>query len=105
MVNLGKVSLKTVMFNKPNEADRLGPKGTWPGGEAQRSSPADDAAPVERHNLTRSDRRRERGKPVVLSKGATPRDSPAQEVPRGRRAEEEGASEGPSVIGGIGVAP
>jgi hypothetical protein len=35
----------------------------------QRFSPADDASPAERHDLTRSVTSAERGKPVVLPQG------------------------------------
>jgi hypothetical protein len=58
------------MFDKPGtdveDADRLGPKGVWPGAEAQRSSAADDAPPAERHDLTHSGIDTKHGKPEAL---------------------------------------
>jgi len=66
MVNPGEVLCKGRDVQQAKGADRPEPKGTWPGGGAQRSPPADDAPPAERHYLTRSEGPRERGKPVVL---------------------------------------
>src|SRR5258707_7513316 len=69
------------MFNKPRwslclgpkAADRLEPKGEWPGAGAQRSSAADDAPPASRHDLTHSVASAERGKPVVSPPGKASR--------------------------------
>jgi hypothetical protein len=73
MVNPGEVLLKAVMFVQPGTevegADRLGPKGMWPGAGVQRSPAADGAPPAERHDLTHAGTDEERGKPVVLPRG------------------------------------
>ena len=53
----------------PEAADRLEPKGTWPGAEVQRSSAADVVPPTQRHDLTHSVMSAERGKPVAFPLG------------------------------------
>jgi hypothetical protein len=45
-------SLQRRYQNKPNGADRLGPKGMWPGMEADNSFIADVVPPAYGRNLT-----------------------------------------------------
>jgi hypothetical protein len=78
-------------------ADRLEPKGEWPGAGVQRSSAAEDAPPAQRHDLTRSVASAERGKPVAApttgkrpvrcADGAAGNGRGSQRRPPGHRAE------------------
>ena len=69
-VNSGEVLLKTVMFDRPERKHKLligwNQKVSGQVQGLQRSSVADDAPPVDRHNLTPNDRSDERSNPVVL---------------------------------------
>ena len=78
---------------------RLGPKGTWSGPEAPNSSGAVVVPPAERRDLTHTVTATERGKPVVSPRGK----AVSQERLMARRVEEEGASEGRSVMERIGI--
>src|SRR6516162_9332313 len=51
-VNPGEVLLKAVSLNKPKDAARLEPNGTWSGPGARYSPGADGAPPAEKHDLT-----------------------------------------------------
>jgi hypothetical protein len=55
--------------------------------------------PANRQSLTYRVHQEERGKPVVLPQGTAHREV----VPKGRRVNEEGASEGRPVMGRIGI--
>src|SRR5947209_14908477 len=76
--------------------------GSGPG--APNSPGAADAPPAERRDLPHTVTAAERGKPVAAPapKG---RESDSQEKPTRQRVQEEGASEGRSVIDRIGVEP
>jgi hypothetical protein len=51
-VNTGELSLNVVTNERAKDADRLYPKGKWPGTEASFSSVMDDVPPAEREDLT-----------------------------------------------------
>jgi len=96
---------KGPLVSDPEAAVRLepkgkGPNGPWPGAGTQRFPAADAEPPAERHDLTRAVTSAERGKPVALPGGV----GRSQDQPTGLRVQDEGASEGPPVMGGIGVA-
>lgn len=46
MVNISEPLLSVVTFNKPKRADRLGPKGKWPGTGVFHSPVADVEPPA-----------------------------------------------------------
>ena len=52
MANSGELPLSRRNGQQAKEAERLEPKGTWPGGGAAITSPADAAPPAERQSLT-----------------------------------------------------
>jgi len=73
-VNPGEVPINVVIYDKPKMLGGLNQKkGVWPGAEDKSSPAADVAPPAKRHNLTHSDRHRERGKPVALPSGKADR--------------------------------
>ena len=92
--------LLNVVNRQAKDADRLGPKGTWPGSEAPNSSDADVEPPAERHDLTHAGNRRN-----VVSPSSSREGKRAAREPTGRRVKDEGASERRPVIGRIGVEP
>ena len=104
LVNTREALLNRRHKGQAQDADTLGPKGTWSGPEAPNSSGTALVPPAERRNLTHTVIAAERGKPVV-----SPADcvlaSDSQEKPKGRRVREEGASESRSVMGRTGVEP
>ena len=51
-VNSGELPLSRCNGRQAKEAERLEPKGTWPGGGAAITRPADVAPPAERQSLT-----------------------------------------------------
>ena len=52
MANSGEPLLSRRKRQQAKEAERLEPKGTWPGGGAAITPPADAAPPAERQSLT-----------------------------------------------------
>ncbi len=52
MANSGELPLSRRNGQQAKEAERLAPKGTWPGGGAAITPPADAAPPAERQSLT-----------------------------------------------------
>jgi hypothetical protein len=81
MVNGREVLLNRRHQGQAQDADTLGPKGTWSGPQAPNSCGAADAPPAERHDLTHTVTTTERGKPVV-SPTVSGRDSDPQGSPR-----------------------
>jgi hypothetical protein len=80
-------------------ADRLGPKGKWPGPDAADSSGADGVPPASRRGLTHED-----SCDATWSARRPPaRVGPPRGEPMGRRVEDGGGSEGRPVTGRIGV--
>ena len=66
MVNPGELSLNVVTNERAKDADRLYPKGKWPGTGAALSPVMDDEPPAEREDLPHPVIQTEHGKPVIL---------------------------------------
>src|SRR5262245_42958231 len=81
-------------------ADRLGPKGTWPGPGAPNSPGADGGPPAKRRGLTHEDS----GDATCEARRPPARVDEPQGEPMGRRVKDGGGSEGRPVTGRIGVA-
>ena len=91
MVNSGEALLNVVTKAKRQDADTLGPKGTWSSPEVPNSSGAAVVPPAERRDLTHTVTEAQRGKPVVsprdkqLSFGKAPRKRSPRDSGHGRR--------------------
>jgi hypothetical protein len=68
-VNRCELSINVVTKERAKDADRLCPKGMWPGTGASLSSVMDDAPPAEREDLPHPVIQAEHGKPVILPQG------------------------------------
>jgi hypothetical protein len=68
-VNIGELSLNVVTNEGAKDADRLYPKGKWPGTAVAFSAVMDDAPPAEREDLPHPVIQAEHGKPVILPPG------------------------------------
>ena len=69
MVNICESLINVVNADKPNDADRLEPKGKWSGIDTVCSSIADVAPSADRRDLPHADIQVERGKPIIFSDG------------------------------------
>src|ERR1700692_4818555 len=69
LVNTCEALLNRRHKGQAQDANTLGPKGTWSGPEAPNSSGAVVAPPAERRDLTHTVTATERGKPVVSPSG------------------------------------
>ena len=100
--NSGELPLSRRNGQRAKEAERLAPKGTWPGGGAAITPPADAAPPAERQSLTPP------GVVLVCNVvspivSARTRRVVREGVPADEGVGDAGASEGRSVIDRIGV--
>ena len=68
-VNTCELLLNVVKIERAKDADRLCPKGKWPGTGASFSPVMDDAPPAEREDLPHPVIQAEHGKPVILPPG------------------------------------
>ena len=68
-VNTCELLLNVVKNRRAKDADRLYPKGKWPGTEAPFSSVMDDVPPAKREDLPHPVIQVEHGKPVILPPG------------------------------------
>jgi len=103
-VNPGEVLIKAVRFVEPKMLTGFDQKVRGQAQGFQRSSVADVAPPVERHNLTHAVLSTEHGKPAVSPFQCAGEEGEPQGVLMGLRAEDRGKSEGRSVIERIRVA-
>lgn len=100
-VNLGEPLLNVVNRNKPKTLRGLSQKARGQDRGLLYLPTQTPAPPADRRDLQH---------PVgqtrnVVSPSSSPGESTPQGAPMGRRVQDEGESEGPPVMGGIGVAP
>ena len=69
MVNTCELLINVVKIKRAKDAERLYPKGRWPGTGASLSPVMDDGPPANREDLTHPVIHIEHGKPVTLPPG------------------------------------